>query len=147
MSGTQIVMDWERKYLAKYPFKGGRSQNEAVCCAAVRGTTMRGTYDRPIATGTILTTATTTVFELPMLQLAWWYRHCQSLTLPGESESVCWSPGLPPAMGSEICLGPNTKPARLLQVAKAKTVAGQLFLSFNYIQTALNPLSHKINLE
>jgi hypothetical protein len=32
-----------------------------------------------------------------------------------------------------MCLGPNTKPARLLQVAKAKTVAGQLFLSSNNI--------------
>ncbi len=37
-----------------------------------------------------------------------------------------------------MCLGPNTKPARLLQVAKAKTVVGQLFLSFNYIARLLD---------
>jgi hypothetical protein len=37
-----------------------------------------------------------------------------------------------------MCLGPNTKSARLLQVAKAKTVAGQLFLSFNYIARLLD---------
>ena len=29
-----------------------------------------------------------------------------------------------------MCLGPNTKPARLLQVATAKTVAGQLSPNF-----------------
>ena len=40
-------------------------KDEAVCCAAVRGSATRGTYDRPIATTAILATAaTTSVFEL-----------------------------------------------------------------------------------
>ena len=50
----------------QYPIQKDLMKVNTVCCAAVRGTSTRGSYDRPIATGTILTFATsTTVFELP----------------------------------------------------------------------------------
>jgi hypothetical protein len=49
----------------QYPIQKDLMKVEAVCCVAVRGTTTRGAYDQPFATGTILIAATTSDFELP----------------------------------------------------------------------------------
>lgn len=55
----------------QYPIQKDLTKVNTVCCAAARGSTLRGTYVRPFAAGAFLTTASaTSVFELPMLQLA-----------------------------------------------------------------------------
>ena len=54
-----------RRVLVRLKFTRGPVET-AACCAAVRGTTIRGTADPPIATGTPPTTATTTT------ACGWW---------------------------------------------------------------------------
>jgi hypothetical protein len=51
---------------ARYPIQKELIKVNTVCSAAVIGATLRGSFDRPIAAATFLTTAATvTVFELP----------------------------------------------------------------------------------
>jgi len=63
---------------------GVRPDSRTVCCAAAAGTTNQGTADAPIATGTILTTGTTTTdSELPSLSI-----YCRNPGVQGHPERV-----------------------------------------------------------